>query len=94
MESVFKLIVSHMIGDYVLQCDYIAKTKGENWYHLLVHCVLYCVPFYFFFGVDWRLLIVLVTHVVIDALKARFHRINYVTDQLLHYLVLMIYVVI
>lgn len=94
MELVFKLIISHVIGDYVLQCDYIAKTKGDNWYHLLVHCILYCVPFYFFFGFDWRLLIIFASHIVIDALKARFHRISYITDQLLHYLVLMIYVVI
>ena len=44
---VFKLLVCHLIGDYVLQTDFIAKTKGENLYHLIVHCVLYTVPFIF-----------------------------------------------
>jgi hypothetical protein len=24
-------IALHMLGDYVLQTDFIAKTKGENW---------------------------------------------------------------
>lgn len=41
-ETLFKLVMCHLVGDYVLQIDFIAKTKGENWYHLLV----YCLPFY------------------------------------------------
>lgn len=45
-ETLFKLVMCHLVGDYVLQIDFIAKTKGENWYHLLVHCLLYCLPFY------------------------------------------------
>lgn len=45
IEIIYKLIICHLIGDYVLQNDFIAKTKGENWYHLLVHCLLYSVPF-------------------------------------------------
>lgn len=91
IELLFRLIVCHLLGDYPLQIDYIAKTKGENWYHLLVHCFLYVVPFYWLFGWNWQLLVVLVSHFVIDALKARYKKINYITDQLLHYAVLMVY---
>lgn len=50
-----ELILCHLIGDYVLQTDRIADTKGTNMYHLFVHCALYCVPFYFLFGVSWQL---------------------------------------
>lgn len=78
-------IFCHLIGDYVLQIDFIAKTKGENWYHLLVHCLLYILPFRIVYGVDWRLVILLVSHIVIDALKARYKKITYVQDQVLHY---------
>lgn len=91
MELLFKLIVCHLLGDYPLQIDYIAKTKGENWYHLLVHCFLYVLPFYWLFGWNWQLLVVLISHFVIDALKARYKKINYITDQLLHYAVLIVY---
>lgn len=31
IEIIYKLIICHLIGDYVLQNDFIAKTKGENW---------------------------------------------------------------
>ena len=92
-ELIYKLIFCHLIGDYVLQIDYIAKTKGENMYHLLVHCFLYAVPFYIVFGYDVRIPIIITSHIVIDILKARYKAINYVTDQILHYLVMLIYLI-
>lgn len=87
------LVFCHLIGDYVLQSDYIARTKGENWYHMIVHCVLYTVPFFVRFGFAWQLPILFVTHVVIDSLKARYGKLGYVGDQLLHYLVCLSYLV-
>lgn len=85
------LIYCHLLGDYVLQSDFIAKTKGKNWYHLIVHCALYCFPFFVFFGSTWHLLFIFITHMIIDALKARYNKISYVTDQLLHYIVILVY---
>lgn len=85
------LVICHLIGDYVLQSDFLAKTKGENWYHLFVHSALYCVPFAIAFGMDWGILFLFATHVVIDAAKARWHLIPYAMDQMLHYVVLMLY---
>ena len=75
----------HMIGDYVLQSDFIAKTKGENWYHMIVHCVLYCVPFVVVFGLTEHIAFLFATHVVIDSAKARWDAIDYCGDQMLHY---------
>jgi hypothetical protein len=91
--TTIELILCHLIGDYVLQCDFIAKSKGTNWYHLLVHCALYIVPFYIAFGFTWHLLILFLTHIIIDALKARYKKIGYATDQILHYLIVCIYLV-
>lgn len=87
MENILQIIFCHLIGDYVLQIDYIAQTKGKSWYHLLVHCFLYCVPFYVCFGHDWKLYCLLLSHIIIDALKARYNKINYATDQILHYVI-------
>lgn len=44
VKKVIQLILCHLIGDYFLQIKYIAETKGKNWYHLFVHCALYCIP--------------------------------------------------
>lgn len=93
IELLLKLLFCHLVGDYVLQIDFIAKTKGENWYHLFVHCVLYCLPFYMCFGIDWRLLVILVTHLIVDSLKARYKKISYTQDQVIHYITMLIYLV-
>jgi len=76
-----------MIGDYILQTDYLAKTKGDNWWHLIAHCITYTVPFALTFGIDWRIAALLVIHFAIDALKARWHVIGYVHDQICHVLI-------
>lgn len=89
LETIFQIIIAHLIGDYVLQSDFIAKTKGSNWYHLFVHSALYVVPFYILFGFDldgFKLGVLLGHHFIIDALKARWGRINYTVDQVCHYL--------
>ena len=92
-KTLFILVICHLIGDYFLQSDFIAKTKGQNWYHLFVHCILYVVPFYIAFGLDLRLVIIFISHVIIDALKARYHAISYLGDQVIHYVIMVIYLV-
>ena len=86
----YKLLACHMLGDYVLQTDFLAKTKGENWWHLLAHCVTYTVPFAVAFGIDWRIGYLLVMHLIIDALKAR-HYIGYAGDQTSHLFAFIVY---
>lgn len=93
IELLLKLLFCHLVGDYVLQIDFIAKTKGENWYHLFVHCALYCLPFYVCFGIDLRLLIIFVTHLIVDSLKSRYKKISYIQGQVIHYLTMLIYLV-
>lgn len=91
LDLLIKLVFCHLLGDYFLQTDFIAQSKGKNLYHLFVHCALYCVPFYLWFGLGWNLLFVFLTHLIIDYLKAHKKAINYFTDQVLHYIVMLIY---
>lgn len=86
LEKIYIIVICHLIGDYVLQCDFIAKTKGSNWYHLFVHCALYVVPFSICFGVDLRIAVLFILHMFIDPLKARWNVISYPQDQLAHYM--------
>ena len=58
MNKIIELVLCHLVGDYVLQLDFIAHTKGTNWYHLFVHCALYVLPFYILFGLTWQLVII------------------------------------
>lgn len=93
MAELLSLLFCHLVGDYVLQTSFIAETKGINWYHLFVHCVLYCLPFFLMFGVTWHLAIVFMSHIVVDPLKARYNKLTYWQDQAIHYLVLGVYLI-
>ena len=91
MIKVIVLIMCHILGDYVLQTRFIAESKGMNWYHMFIHCVLYCVPSSLAYGLCWQIGVIFITHMFIDPLKARYGVINYTTDQILHYLTLGVY---
>ena len=91
--TLVKLVICHLIGDYVLQTDFIAKTKGTNWYHLFVHCALYIVPFIVVFGFNWKILLLFAVHMIVDPLKAKWGKTTYFQDQLIHYLTMVIYLI-
>ena len=59
ISTMYKLMLCHFLGDYVFQTDFIAKTKGENWWHMLAHCVTYTAPFIYFFGFDLNIVALL-----------------------------------
>ena len=92
MNELIILVLCHLVGDYVLQSDYIARTKGENWYHLFVHAVLYSVPFIAVYGTSKAAYYLALDHAVIDALKARYKIIGYAADQAAHYLSILLFV--
>lgn len=87
VETLLQIILCHLVGDYVLQCDFIAQTKEKNWYHLFVHCALYILPFYLCFGFGWNLAVLFISHIIIDPLKARWNKITYAQDQVFHYVI-------
>lgn len=91
MKILYKIIIlvfCHLIGDYVLSSDYIQSTKGENWYHLFIHSALYCLPFLFIYGINASLLMLFITHFLIDMGKSRYEIYGIFHDQCYHYMLL------
>lgn len=94
LRRIVGVVICHLLGDYVLQTDFIAKTKGENRYHMFAHCTLYVVPFYICFGYSWSLYTLFASHYIVDLLKARYGKISYAVDQAGHYLIgIILYVI-
>lgn len=62
-------ILLHLIGDYLLQNDWMAARKTrfdlEGWLACSIHSILYTLPFMFFFTIK-TCAIILVTHFLID----------------------------
>lgn len=62
------LLLCHLLGDYVLQTDYMAKNKRASWFVAYEHALFYTLPFTLVTKSLWALLVILVTHCVIDHL--------------------------
>ena len=78
-------IVCHLIGDFVFQNAWMASEKGKSWEVNFYHALLYTVPFWFLDLSNGFLLLILITHFLIDPLKARYRIIKHIwQDQLLH----------
>jgi hypothetical protein len=64
-------LLGHLVGDYLLQNDWMALNKktyaGKGWLACTVHCLLYSLSVCLFTGWwDWRFLLVFVTHFALD----------------------------
>ena len=90
LTTFYLLLAFHALGDYVLQPDILAKTKGDNWWHLFMHCILYTLPFTLYFSINYKIAIIFISHIIIDSAKARWKKINYITDQVLHIILLIL----
>lgn len=101
----FLLLVGHALADYPLQGAFIARFKNRNtdnpfpdeghpWVTLLLaHCFIHAGFVFMITGVLWLALIELVLHFVIDVLKNEC-KISFRTDQILHVVCKVVYVLI
>ncbi|OFD42206.1 hypothetical protein BWGOE3_34590 [Bacillus mycoides] len=66
------LYIGHKIGDYLLQTDYQAVNKKDNWIALISHCFIYTLAVsimaYVFVGFfNWTAIFILfISHIIID----------------------------
>ena len=59
-------LIAHLIGDYVLQNQWMANRKAPNIKVAILHALLYSAPFVIFFGLSWAIMVIFATHAVID----------------------------
>lgn len=59
-------VLAHLIGDYILQNDWMAINKKKSNFACFVHVVTYMIPFLFTGIVWWLLIIIAVEHYIQD----------------------------
>ena len=59
-------ILAHLVGDYILQTDRMAKLKTTSRPWALVHGIAYTVPFLFLTHSFWALYVIAFSHALID----------------------------
>jgi hypothetical protein len=90
--NILMLLACHFVGDFGLQTKWMADFKGKSWEVNFYHAAVYTAIFVLFTELSLLATIVLlVSHFVIDALKARYGLIKHLwTDQLLHFGILLL----
>lgn len=66
-------IVAHLVGDYILQSDWMVREKGRNHLATFVHVVFYTLPFLLITTSPAALAVIALSHYAIDRWRmARF----------------------
>lgn len=67
------VILAHLVGDYLIQSDWMASEKVKRLWPAVVHGVTYTLPFLFVTQSPWALLVIAGTHIVIDRWRLAKH---------------------
>ncbi len=79
-------LACHFVGDFAFQSTWMSMEKGKSWEVNFYHCATYSTTFVLFAHTSLLATsIILVTHYIVDTLKARYKVIGPIwVDQLLH----------
>jgi hypothetical protein len=62
-------LICHLIGDYILQSDWMANNKTNKTVACLAHCLTYTLPFLFLTFSPFALIVIFGTHFLIDRFR-------------------------
>lgn len=65
--------MAHMVGDYLIQSDWMAQEKTRRWWPAIAHGVTYTLPFVLVTQSPAALVVIAGTHVVIDRYRLARH---------------------
>jgi hypothetical protein len=68
-----EILLAHLVGDYVIQTDWMAVEKTKRWLPAIVHAATYTVPFVLITQSWLALLVIFGTHAVIDRYRLARH---------------------
>ncbi len=90
--TLFAWLACHFVGDFAFQSAWMSMEKGKSWEVNFYHCATYTATFVLFVHPSINaILFLLVTHFIVDTLKARYKVIGPIwLDQLLHLLTIII----
>ncbi len=79
-------LACHFVGDFAFQSTWMSMEKGKSWEVNFYHCATYTATFVLFAHPTLlAIALILVTHYIVDTLKARYKVIGSIwLDQLLH----------
>ena len=79
-------LILHLIGDYITQTDYMASNKTKTFRIAFLHAIVYTIPFILVTQSPVALLVILISHAIIDRYRLARYVIfakNYLNDRTL-----------
>ncbi len=73
VETLAYVVLAHMIGDYLIQSDWMAQEKTKKWLPAVLHGTSYGLPFLFITQSPLALLVIVGTHILIDHYRLARH---------------------
>lgn len=73
MSIIAGIILAHLCGDYLIQSQWMADHKTERWWPAIAHGLTYTLPFLFLTQSIPALLVICVTHIIIDHYRLAKH---------------------
>ena len=67
------VLLAHLVGDYLLQSDWMANEKTKRWWPAIAHAVTYGLPFLLVTRSPVALLVIVATHALIDRYRLARH---------------------
>lgn len=67
------LLLAHLVGDYLIQSDWMAAEKTKRWWPAWVHAFTYGLPFLFVTQSPLALAVIVGTHAAIDHYRLARH---------------------
>lgn len=64
-------IFAHLIGDYLIQNDWMAQNKQKSSWACTVHVATYMIPFFFCGLTEWQFLLIAIQHWIQDRATVR-----------------------
>ncbi|MFM9589887.1 DUF3307 domain-containing protein [Streptomyces scabiei] len=69
----FGILLAHLAGDYLIQSDWMANEKTKRWWPAWAHAITYGLPFLLVTQSPLALVVIVVTHAVIDHYRLARH---------------------
>lgn len=67
------IILAHLVGDYLIQSDWMASEKTKRWWPAVAHGITYTIPYAFVTQSLVALAVIAGTHIIIDHYRLARH---------------------
>ena len=67
------IILAHLVGDYLIQSDWMASEKTKKWWPAIAHGITYTLPYALVTQSLLALAVIAGTHVIIDHYRLARH---------------------